>query len=122
MGLTRMYEGDSWSLIENGRTILTVQETDADGKILVNLTGSLRNDTEQYFQDELIALATVGKDITVDCKGLEYICSSCLNSLLSVQQKMDAMQKGGSLTLCNVPEKIYSEMERLNLHELLMIE
>ncbi len=122
MSLTRMYEGDSWSLIENGRTILTVQETDADGKILVNLTGSLRNDTEQYFQDELIALATVGKDITVDCKGLEYICSSCLSSLLSVQQKMDTMQKGGSLTLCSVPEKIYSEMERLNLHELLMIE
>ena len=122
MSLTRTYKEDSWSLNENGKTILTVREAENDGEIIVGLTGSLRNDTEPYFQDELVALATVGADIIIDCQNLDYICSSCLNALLSVQQKMDSMQKGGSLTLRNVPEKIYSEMEKLNLHELLMIE
>lgn len=122
MSLTRTYGEDSWLLSDNCKTILTVQETMKDTEILIGLTGSLRNDTEQFFQDELVALATVGMDIRVDCQKLDYICNSCMNALLSVQQKMDTMQKGGSLTLCNVPESIYAEMKKLNLHELLMIE
>lgn len=121
MSLIRSYGENSWSLSENGKTILTVQEIANNGEIQVGLTGSLRSDTEQFLQDELVALATVGMDIVVDCQGLNYIANSCMNALLSAQQKIDSMQKGNSLVLCNVPENIYSEMMKLNLHELLMI-
>lgn len=121
MSLIRTYGEDSWSLTENGKTILTVQETEKDGGIRIGLTGSLRSDAEPFFQDELVALATVGMNMTIDCQGLDYIANSCMNALLSVQQKIDSMQKGGSLTLINVPDPIYSEMKKLNLDELLMI-
>ena len=121
MSLTRTYDEDSWSLVENGKTILTVQEIEKDGEIRIGLTGSLRSDTKPFFQDELIALATVGMNMTLDCQGLQYISNSCMNALLSVQQRIDSMQKGGSLILYNVPDAIYSEMKKLNLHELLMI-
>ena len=121
MALTRNYGEDSWSLSENGEEILTVQEIISDREVLVNVSGSLRSDTEQFFQDELIALSTVGMDIIMDCKELKYIANACQLALLSVQQRMDGMGKG-TLTLRNVPQDILKKKKKTNLHELLMIE
>lgn len=121
MSLNREYSQDSWSLCDNGQTIVTIKETIEDNTVRVVVSGSLRSDTEHYFQDELIALSTVGKDIVVDCKDLQYMANSCQLALLNVQQRMDSMNRG-SLTLCNVPPSIYADFEKTNLHELLMIE
>lgn len=121
MGLNRIYSQDSWSLCEGGQTVVSVKETIEDNTVLVQLSGALRSDTEHYFQDELIALSTVGIDIVVDCKDLSYIANSCQIALLTVQQRMDSMNRG-SLTLRNVPPSIYADFEKTNLHELLMIE
>lgn len=121
MSLKRVYAQDSWSLCDNGQVIVTVREAIEENTVRVTVSGSLRSDTEHYFQDELIALSTVGKDIVVDCKELQYIANACQLALLSVQQKMDSMGRG-SLTLCNVPPSIYADFEKTNLHELLMIE
>lgn len=121
MSLKREYAKDSWSLCENGQVIVTIKETIENNTVRVVISGSLRSDTEHYFQDELIALSTVGKDIVVDCKELQYMANSCQLALLNVQQKMDSMNRG-SLTLCNVPPSIYADFEKTNLHELLMIE
>ena len=121
MGLTRTFSEDSWSLCEGGETIVTIRETVEDNVVRVQVTGSLRSDTEHYFQDELIALSTVGKDIVVDCQGIQYMANACQIALLTVQQRMDSMNRA-SLTLCNVPQNIYADFEKTNLHELLMIE
>ncbi len=121
MSIKREYSYDSWSLCDNGQVIVTIKETIESNTVRVAVSGSLRSDTEHYFQDELIALSTVGKDIVVDCKNLQYIANSCQLALLNVQQKMDSMNRG-SLTLCNVPPSIYADFEKTNLHELLMIE
>lgn len=121
MALTRSFGEDSWTLSDRGEEILTVQETVSDREVLVAVKGSLRSDTEQYFQDELVALSTVGMDIVVDCKELTYIANACQLALLTVQQKMDDMGKG-TLTLRNVPREILADFEKTNLHELLMIE
>ena len=121
MSLKREYSQDSWSLCDNGQTIVTVQETLEENVVRVRISGALRSDTEHCFQDELIALSTVGKDIIIDCKDLQYIANACQLALLNVQHKMDSMNRG-SLTLCNVPAAIYADFEKTNLHELLMIE
>lgn len=121
MGLKRTYAQDSWSLCDGGQIIVTVKETIEENTVRIQVSGSLRSDTEHYFQDELIALSTVGKDILIDCKGIQYMANSCQLALLNVQQKMDSMNRG-SLTLYNVPPAIYADFERTNLHELLMIE
>ena len=121
MSLTRSYEQDSWSLIEDGRTILNVRETEEDGKIKVYLSGALRSDAVHVFKDELIALMTVGKDVVLDFNDVEYISWSCQDALLSTQQTADEMNRG-TLTLQRVPTAIYAEFQRTNLHELLMIE
>lgn len=121
MSLKREYNQDSWSLIDNGNTVVTIKETVEENTVRVQIFGSLRSDTEHFFQDELIALSTVGKDIVVDCKEIQYMANACQLALLNVQQKMDSMNRG-SLTLCNVPAAIYADFEKTNLHELLMIE
>ena len=121
MSLKREYGQDAWSLQENGRTLVTVKETEEDGKILVSLAGSLRSDMESVFKDELIALMTVGRDVVLDCEELAYIAGACQDALLSVQQTADSINRG-TLTLRCVPPAILREFEKSNLHELLMIE
>ena len=121
MSLTRSFEQDAWSVSENGKTILTVRETEENGTITVCLSGALRSDTEHMFKDELVALMSVGMNVVLDCGELEYIASACQDALLSVQQMADSMG-WGSLTLRKVPPAIFSELKRSNLHELLMIE
>ena len=121
MSLTRSYAQDSWLLSEEGKTILTVRETMANDEILVALDGALRSDMEHIFRDELVALMTVGKDVVLDCEKLTYIAGACQDALLYVQHMADSIRRG-TLTLRHVPEDIYAEFERTNLHELLMIE
>lgn len=121
MSLKRSYGEESWSLSEDGKTLLTVEEKEEDGTILIGLSGILRSDMEQIFKDELIALMTVGKDVVLDCRKLQYMASSCQDALLSTQQIADSMERG-TLMLRNVPEAIYAELQKTNLHELLMIE
>lgn len=65
MSLKREYAQDSWSLCDNGQVIVTVKETIEENTVRIIVSGSLRSDTEHYFQDELIALSTVGKDIEI---------------------------------------------------------
>lgn len=121
MSLKRVYEQDSWSMVEDGKTILTVKETEKDGRIVVSLAGTLRSDMEHVFKDELIALMTVGKDVLLDLENLQYISSSCQDALLFVQHTADSINRG-TLTLQKVPSKIYADFKKTNLHELLMIE
>lgn len=121
MGLKRIYSQDAWSLCDGDEVIVTVKESMEGNVVLVQVNGSLRSDTEHPFQDELIALSTVGKDIVVDCRDLRYMANACQIALLTVQQRMDSMKKG-SLTLRNLPPEIYADFEKTNLHELLMIE
>ena len=122
MSLQRICEGDTWSLCEDGKPVLTVQETLKDGTVQMRLAGALRSDTEHYMKDELGALLAVGMNIVVDCQDLEYISYSCLLAFLSVQREMIDQWNKGTLTLCKVPEAIYTEMKKTFLHELLVIE
>ena len=121
MSFSRTYEGNSWSLIENGETLLTVRETEEDGKISVALSGMLRSDMEHVFKDELVALMTLGKNVLLDCENLQYIANACQDALLSVQQTADSINRG-TLTLKKVPDRIYADFQKINLHELLRIE
>ena len=121
MALKRKYGQDSWSLCDGDETVLTVRETGENNQVTVALAGSLRRDAEQFIQDELIALSTVGVDIVLDCKELTYIANACQLALLNVQKRMDSMERG-TLTLRNVPPEIYAGFEKTNLHELLAIE
>lgn len=119
--LNREFTDDTMLFYDGAREVLAIQEAEADGNIILTVKGALGSEAVHDFQDELIALATVGANIIVDLSGLTYLASSAQHALLQVQQKMDAMGKG-TLTLVKTPENIYREFERTGVSELLMFD
>ena len=86
----------------------TIQEI--DGKLVATLCGELDTAaapaTEQALQP---LLASGGKDIVIDCTGLEYIASSGLRILLSVLKQ--AKLSGSRVVLKNVNDVVKDVLE-----------
>ena len=83
----------------------TVEEL--DGKIIATLEGEM--DTASAIEAEQMLKPLYegsGKDIIIECKGLEYIASSGLRILLSILK--GAKANGSKVTLRNVNEDIKS--------------
>ena len=106
---------------EGGKKVLSIQESEKESCILMEIDGELRSETAYDILDELVAMATVGANVLVDMKKVTYITSSTMQVFLTVQQEMDTLGKG-SLTLQGLPEAIFTEFNRVGLTELLMIE
>lgn len=119
--LTRKIEGDSMLFWDEDSLILTADEQDLNGGILMVLKGQLRSDTVHYIQNELDAFTTVGVKVCVDFKEVSYAAPSFLGALLSSQHLVDFFHKG-EIVLKNIPDKIYQEMDETGITELLMIE
>lgn len=119
--MERKIIGDSILFCVDQKDVLTLKEFEKDGRVVMQVVGELRSDFVHDFQDELIALATVGADVVVDLKELSYLSPTAQHAFLSVQRKMDSIQKG-SLTLCNLNDAIYQEFENTGASELLMIQ
>lgn len=119
--LERKMSGDSMLFYDGANLVLSVDETEADGGILMVLKGELRSETAQHIQHELDAFTTMGLKVAIDFKDVTYITSSVLYALLSSQQLIDFFHKGAIL-LKNVPDAVYREMEETGIAELLMID
>lgn len=119
--LNRKIEGDSIVIYDGQTSILTIFEQEMDSGVVVKLVGELRSETVHDIQDELVALITVGANITVDFTEVTYIASTAQHLFLRVQQKIDDIGRG-VLTLQNLPAPIYQEFEKTGTSELLMIE
>lgn len=110
-----------WSLQDDGREILSVEELAEDKKVTVGLNGTLRSDTQFFFKDELFALATVDCDVTLDCESLLGISNACQKALIEAQQMMDNLGRG-TLTLVKLPGHINDDFRASGLAGALEIE
>ncbi|MBQ6999494.1 MAG: hypothetical protein IJN67_00435 [Oscillospiraceae bacterium] len=119
--LTRKIQDDAMLFYEGDHLILTVNETEVDGGILMSLKGDLKSETAYHIQDELDAFTTVGMKVTIDFKEVVFAAPSVLNALLNSQQLIDFFRKG-EIVLKNIPGTIYQEMDDTGITELLMIE
>ena len=78
---------------------------DLKDKILVTLEGELDTAAAAEGEKELQPLFNSdGRDIEIDCTGLEYIASSGLRILLSILK--GAKAAGSKVTLCHVNDDI----------------
>jgi len=119
--LNRKVEGEHIVFTDGAAHVLTMTEKETEEGVLISLKGSLRSDVAHDFQDELIAMTTVGANVILEFQDVTYVAPSVQHSLLIVQQKMDAMGMG-SLTLRKMPAEIYREFEKSGEADLLMIE
>lgn len=120
MALIRKIEDDTVQLWDGSTQILAIREAVEGNQVLVVLQGMLRSDTVHDLNDELMALTTLGMDLTVDMAEVKSICAASQHVLLRVQQKMDDLGKG-SLQLQKLPAAILEEFEKTGLSELLDI-
>ena len=76
-----------------------------DGKYVATLDGEMDTLAAMEVEETLKPLYTSnGKDVIIDCKGLEYIASSGLRILLSILK--GAKATGSKVTLSNVNDDI----------------
>lgn len=95
----RTIEGERLRISDaDGTVLLTVREVLDERTALLELEGSLSLDVAHDFEDELMSVASVCSQVTVDLSGLEFISSAGLQTLLAVQQLLER-RPGASFTL-----------------------
>lgn len=106
---------------EGSTLVLTVEEKETNGKILMALKGELKSEAAHHIQDELDAFTTVGVKVILDFREVSFIAPSVLSALLNSQQLIDYFRQG-EILLTNIPDTVYQEMDDTGITELLMIE
>lgn len=119
--LIRKIDGDTMNFYDADTLILTVEEVDYNGGILMAMKGQLRSDTAHFIQNELDAFTTVGVKVWLDFQKITFVAPSFLGALLNAQQLIDFFRKG-EVILRNIPDFVYHEMDKTGITELLMIE
>ena len=84
---------------------MNIDIKEQNGTYVVYLSGWLDTNEASKFLEEIKPLeANIDKNIIIDCKELEYICSLALRGLLKL--KKESAAKNGSLVLRNVTGEV----------------
>ena len=84
---------------------MNIEIKEQNGTYVVYLSGWLDTNEASKFLEETKPLeANIDKNIIIDCKELEYMCSLALRGLLKL--KKESAAKGGSLVLRNVAVEV----------------
>lgn len=84
---------------------MTTKVEEIDGKLVATLVGELDTAAAAETEKALMPLLnSEGKDIIIDCTGLEYIASSGLRLLLGILKK--AQDVGSHVVLKNVNDVV----------------
>ena len=84
---------------------MNIEIKEQNGTYIVYLSGWLDTNEASKFLEETKPLeANIDKNIIIDCKELEYMCSLALRGLLKL--KKESVAKGGSLVLRNVAGEV----------------
>ena len=84
---------------------MNIDIKEQNGTYVVYLSGWLDTNEASKFLEEIKPLeANIDKNIIIDCKELEYMCSLALRGLLKL--KKESAAKDGSLVLRNVTGEV----------------
>ncbi|MCQ2434197.1 MAG: STAS domain-containing protein [Oscillospiraceae bacterium] len=120
MKLTKTIADDSILFLEGTKVVMRIKEELVGDSVRITLQGELRSELFQHFQDELLALISVGKDLELNCRGLEYVAPSCVGVLVQVEQTVE--QSGRTMKLVELPSAVNEEFEKTGAADLLLIE
>lgn len=121
MKLIREIEDDTITYFSGQKKILWIKEILNESSVDVFIGGELLSETTHEFQDEIMALASVGMDINIDLSDVTYIAASYMQALLKIQVSIDQNGKG-NMKLKNLPPPIQNNFDKTGITELLWIE
>jgi len=108
-------------LLDDDKLILTIGEKTDSDPIEITLDGSLTSDTAGWLLNELDFFASVNFKVKVNFSKVTYLSPSAVQAFRNNQKSIDSFRKGG-LTLTNVSDELYDQMEKLGVAGLLLIE
>ena len=83
------------------------------GVAMVNLSGSLDQDTYERVNETLQELSTPGKDIIMDLTGVKFVSSSGFRILFQTQKAL--AEKNRKLILVGLNERIWNALDLVGL-------
>ncbi len=92
---------------QNGTSVLKLS-----GEVDLNTSPELRSQIKGVLQEN-------NKSVCVDLSAVKYIDSSGIATLIEAQQKL--FDTSGELSLCGIPQKIYSVFEIAKLDQVFRI-
>ena len=82
-------------LFKDGQdTILRIKEDISDNVFSVQVYGDISTAFLADFEDEMLTILTLRKDIRLDLSNVENACGGLLNVLLFIQKEMDRAHQG----------------------------
>lgn len=121
MKLNRTIEDDTITFFSENQKIFWIKEELNDTVVTIFVGGNLLSETTHEFQDEILALISMGLDIIIDFAEVKYIAASYMKALLKMQISIDQKEKG-SIKLTNIPAQIRGDLDKTGITELLWIE
>ena len=97
---------------------MTIKKEVNGSKLNIALVGRLDTNTSPKLEKELKSSLENTKELVFDLTQLEYISSAGLRVLLAAQKTMN---KQGSMTVCNVNEKVMEVFEMTGFVDILTI-
>lgn len=99
--------------------MLDIEKKSEGSKLTMVLSGRVDTDTARLLSDEIDAMSDDVVNLVLDMGALGYVSSAGLRALLLTVRKMN--ERGGSLTLLNVPELIIETFEMTNILDVFTI-
>lgn len=117
----REVKNGTLSVYDDDKLLFTLSEKISDGVMHILLNGQLSNLVALEFEDEVMAALTVCHRLRLDFSGVNYIASTVLRTLLSVQQLIDNIEDV-EMTLTGVTGEVMETFKDSGFSEILEIE
>lgn len=121
MTKTRRMKDSVLEICGGEEVILSIAEELADGTMTIRLAGKIQNEVAHEFEDEVMAVLSVCRQIVLDMGRVTYIASMALSTLLSIQQMIDEIE-GASMVLKHITPQVMEILKESGFSEILMIE
>ena len=121
MSVVTEVKENSIFFMDKGQQVLRMTESIEKDDAQIELEGTLRGDTAYAFGDELITLALLKKNMTINMEKATGLSSLCCSQLLAVQQTIDN-NEACSLKLVKLPDPLMEKLDASGLSQLLQIE
>jgi len=100
-------------------TIMEITKKTENGELVLAVSGCLDTAATAAFTEAAEAAAQESKTLVFDFAGLEFIASSALRLLVSLEKRLKA--SGGGITLANLNEVVRDVFEVTGLSEIFPI-
>ena len=82
------------SLKDEHGAVLRIKENICENAFEIRVYGNLAASFISDFEDEMLTVLTLGKDIHLDLSNVDTVCGGILNVLLFMQKEIDRTGKG----------------------------